>query len=221
MKVLHIQLGQAVRFVQITGLQGKLYGPNLARPFEQKYGFLQGPTSVEQWDLTKGVSFLHGFFEGTVIDRFSLFADGFVCETKADTDIADRFIDDAVAWARDTAGFSIPDISSVARAYISRMNVQMDVALDKAIDGFDEFGRKLAEMVQSYGRHRPPTPYGVATMAFHVDNGTQTSLGAPPFLFERTVNQPYPSGQYFSSAPLRTTDHRLLLEVLEAVLTRN
>jgi hypothetical protein len=214
MKLLQIALGQAIRFVPISGLQGRLYGPNLARPFERRYGFLQGPLTVEQWDISKGIAFLHGVFEGTVIEKFTLFTDGVVCETKVDTLIAERFIDDALKWAREEGGFAIPG-EPVSRGYISRVNVQMDVDLDRAIPGLTEFGTEIARTVTAYGRNLAHQ-YGVAGLHFHLD---PSNPAAPlPFLFERTINQPYSSRQYFSSAPVTTADHLRLLEKLETTL---
>lgn len=216
MNLVEIQLGQAVRFMPLAGTQGSLYGPNLARAFEQRYGFLQGPRTVEEWNISnKGVSFLHGLFEGSLIAKFSIFEDGLVCETQVNTDVADAFIDDAIKWAREEAGYQISS-SSTSRAYISRINVQSPVALDKVVDGFEVFGSGLAAAVRSYGRHNPP-PYVPAALHFHVENGKD---GSPPFLFERTLNQPYSTGRYYSSAPLRTDDHLHLLGELEKALAR-
>lgn len=216
MKLVQIELGQAIRFVPISGLQGKLYGPNLARPFEQRYGFLQGPQTVEQWDLNKGIGFRHGVFEEVLIEKFTLFPDGVVCETKVDTKIADKFIDDVLAWARETAGFAIPESGS--RGYVSRIHVQMDVALDKVITGLLEFGKEAAKTVQSYGRHGVTQDYGVAGLHFSMEAAVQNAAAPPPFLFERAVNQPFSARQYFSSAPLSTADHVQVLSTLERAL---
>lgn len=216
MKLVQIDLGQAVRFVPIGGLQGKLYGPNLARPFEHRYGFLQGPQTVEQWDINKGVAFRHGVFEGILIEKFTLFPDGVVCETKVDTKIADKFIDDALAWAREAGGFPIPE--AVSRGYVSRIIVHMDVALDKAVAGLVEFGKEAAKTVRSYGRHGVREDYGVAGLHFSMEATVQNAAAPPPFLFERAVNQPYSDGRYFSSAPLSTADHLQLLGTLERAL---
>lgn len=217
MKLIQIQTGQAVRFIALAGLQGSLYGPALARGLEERYGFLQGPRSLDEWDLSKGISFYHGLFDKIVIEKFSIFSEGLVCETKVNSAIADRFLDDVLAWAREAGGFALPAGPS-PRAYVSKINIQMDVALDRAIKGFSEFGRAIAEGISSYGRLQPPE-YGVATLTFHVDGGTNTIGAPPPFSFERTINQPWSANHYYSSAPLATDDHIKVLEALERALT--
>jgi hypothetical protein len=220
MNLINIQFGQAVRLMPIDGLQGNLYGPNLTKAFEAKYAFLQGPRVVAEYDLSKGIAFHHGFFEKCVIDKFTIFSDGVICETKVDTAIADQFIDAALGWARDEAGFAISAdvIGAGARIYLSRLDIQTDLTLGRALSAFTGIGKSIAIAIKSYG-HTAPADYQPASVQLHVDNlGKVPAISPGPFSFERLAGQPYSAGRWFSQAPLRTDDHLRLLNELEAGL---
>jgi hypothetical protein len=221
MKALNIQFGQAVRLIQTQGLTGRLHGPNLARAFEQRFNYLEGPRTAAQFDTSKGVVFQHGALEGVVIDKFTIFNDGFVCEAKVATEFADRIIDEVLVWAQKDAGYEIPPerLTKAGRMYLSRVDFEANVMLDQAIKGFSKVGSMIAESLRGYGVVRA-SDYAVSGLHFHIDSGAQepTSSMPPAFLFERQINQPFSARRYFSSAPLSTADHVAVLEALEETL---
>jgi hypothetical protein len=62
---------------------------------------------LADYDLSKGVTFLHGFFNNRVIDRFQVFSNGILAEAKLDTDECDRFLDDLLKWITERGGGGI------------------------------------------------------------------------------------------------------------------
>lgn len=82
MKLSQIAFGQAIRFMKISPSAGQtIYGKTLSAAFEEKYGFLEGPKVVSDFDTNKGVTFLHGFFKGTiVIEKAVIYNDGMIVE---------------------------------------------------------------------------------------------------------------------------------------------
>lgn len=222
MKDIIPQYGQAVRLFQVQGLTGRLYGPNLTRGFEEKFNFLEAPRTAAQYDGAKGIVFQHGVLDGVVIDKFTLFNDGLVCETKVDTDFADRIIDEAILWAQGEAGIRIPAalLEHAGRIYLSRLVFEADLMLDQANKRFSKIGKAIAESIRAYGVTRV-SDYALAGVHLHTDGGSMpggTSSQTPAFSFERQINQPFSARRYFSSAPLKTVDHVSILKALEESL---
>ena len=77
MELSSIILSQAIRFGKVTGIGGGvIYGLNLAKACEERYGFLQAPRVLADYDLNKGITFLHGYFDKVVIDKLQVFPNG-------------------------------------------------------------------------------------------------------------------------------------------------
>ena len=95
MRIEKILLGQAVRFIEYPpGEESSLPAARITRHIQDKYNFLQVPTTLEDYNFQTGISFLGGYFQGTKIDRFQIFERGVLCEMQASTDICDAFFDD-------------------------------------------------------------------------------------------------------------------------------
>ncbi len=215
MKLLEHDLSRAIRFYSIAPETGQtLYGVNLYRAFEARYGFLGSPRDLSDFDMQKGITFLHGFLpDHGVIDRFQIFQNGLLVEAKADTDVCDAFLDDAVAWAVKEAGIKIgPNAEFPGTPYMSQIAFESDVDLGAAFDVLQSVTTSLNEAIISYGLpsfHAEPSGFQIVT---------DTTSGGWLYRFERRVNVPFAAKQFFSSSPLRTRDHIRLVEALEAKL---
>jgi hypothetical protein len=105
MKLSSIIVGNVIRLGKVSGPGGgTVYGLNLSKACEERYGFLQAPRVLADYDLSKGVTFLHGHFDHRVIDKFQVFSNGIVAEAKLDTDECDRFLDDVLKWITERGG---------------------------------------------------------------------------------------------------------------------
>ncbi len=204
MELVEILFSQALRLLTTTSpTLGTLYGGALFQAFESRYGFLQAPRTVPEFDLSKGVTFLHGFHERKyVIDKFQIFNDGIICDTKASSDVADSFIDDAIAWAQQEAGLIPGPVNG--RGYFSRLVVKCDLALDQQLNQFSNLGAKIAEKIRSYGQQTGT--WGASGISLHGDM-SQQAVKLKSFSLERREWLGYDSNTYYSSAPLRTADH--------------
>lgn len=218
MKLLNIITSNAIRFFRFgTPSKGAVYGVTLARAFEDRYGFVQGPRTVEQFDMSKGVAFLHGQFERrALIDKCTLFTDGMIVETRTGTEEADKFIDDAIEWVVKTMSDPPPEFTDLGRAYVSKLEISMDASIGKAVDRFNEFGRDISATITQYGNPTPPLEF--ASLALNCDITKIVGRAPGPFLFERRAEKSYEENVYFSSASLKTLDHLVYLERMEKML---
>lgn len=201
---------------------GGLYMPEAVKAVQEKYGFLQGPTTLQEFDSSKGVTFLHGTFappkprlpkgkgqNRIVIDRFQIYTNGVLVETKGFTEDADQFLDDVTQWAMEEFGITIHPNIPIRKAYLTNLEVEFPGAelpnfpLQKTLEGF----------LIGYGQ--TPSQFSTAGLTFHCD---LTHVQPPlPTAFQiiRREGVPYSSNLYYSTAPLSTQDHLLLLEDLD------
>lgn len=212
MKVINTLLAQAIRFGDLTPSKGNsLYGRNLVRAFEEKYGFLESPKTVADFDVSKGITFLHGYFENrVVIDKAMLYNNGIVVETKSTTDDCVNIIGDLIAWANQNANFVFEEDQKLPKLYLSHIEVEVAINMQGISTKFQTLSDEINRCMTSYGE--TGRDYNLSSLAFQLD---PVSRGPTPFNFERRANQPFASNLYFSSAPLRTQDHMGLIELLE------
>jgi hypothetical protein len=212
MKLSNIILSQAIRLGRISGPGGgNIYGLNLAKACEDRYGFLQSPRVLADFDLSKGVTFLHGFFGNAVIDRFIVFPNGVLAEAKVDTDGCDRFLDDVLKWIAERGGAEFIPNDPTSRAYLSQLEIQSDVDLTQSFPKFAALGRQIADILRGYGQPTPDYEFSGLSL------GTSQS-DASGFRFEGREGQNVPHGTFFSQSRLRTGDHLRILEVLKSLL---
>jgi len=191
---------------------------DLVRSFEGRYGFFQGPRTVAEFNTQSGITFLRGQFrQGWFIDKFQLFPQGALVEAKVPTKEIEAFLDDASEWVREKFHLEEAAITPISRFYLSQVEVEVDVALGRELAQFDSVGKQVAEMLRSYGQ--PVLDFEVADITLRPD--AYKIPGAQPgaaFMFMRRDKQPFESRLYFSSAPLSTPDHMLVLNKLESIL---
>ena len=190
---------------------------DFVRSFESRYGFFQGPRTVEELNTQNGITFLRGQFRREwFIDKFQLFTQGVLVEAKVPTKEIEAFLDDASVWARQKLDLKEAAITPISRFYLSQVEVEADVALGRELAQFDSVGKQVGEMLRAYGQ--PVLDFEAADITLRPD--AYKIPGAQPgaaFMFMRRDKQPFDSGLYFSSAPLSTSDHMLVLNTLESI----
>jgi hypothetical protein len=211
MKLISILSSQVIRLGRVAGKGGgPVYGLNLTKLCEQRYGFLQSPRTLEDYNLKTGVTFLHGYFEQRiVIDKLQIFENGILVEARADTDECEAFLDDAIAWATEQGGFTFQLDASMPRMYQSTLEVQTSALESKLSDKAIATGKRIAETMRGYGVLTPDwLPAGVS-----FGNGQAGDVAS--FRFERREGTPPPPHTFFAAAKMRTKDHLKVLEFLE------
>jgi len=184
----------------------------MVEQLEKRYGFLETPRSLSQFNTAKGVTFAHGKFQDTVIDKFQIYENGLVAEANTESRITDAFLEEIVNFLTKDCGFQINDLQKPTYAYVSQVEVQFEV--DISLDSLNKIGAFVSGLLNSYGVSLPD--YRASGFLVHCD----TPRDAPrphKFRVERREGYPCELNVYFCSAPLRTPDHIKALRFLESV----
>lgn len=221
MKLENIILGRAIRIVRIIGRPGGFYLHDLNQAMVERYGFVKVPTKLEEFDETKGVTYQHGKFSiktadasrEIVIGSFQVYSNGLIADTSSSTDHADQFLDDVIAWAGKTYGITIPDNQKIENIYLSNLEVSTIKPLPVYIPSASILVEDISRYLNQYGlKHEP---YEATGFMLHFDKTLSPNSFLTNFTLARREGVPFAAGLYFSSAPLKTTDHIALLEKLE------
>lgn len=213
MRLIEHEISRAVRFVR---LQSDEHGPRLARAFMDRYEFMQGPATVEQYDARNGILFRGGSFRKQVIDRFQLYDIGALAEAKTDTQVLDDFLDDALDWAKTEWGLQLltDPAPPIARTYLSQLILELEPTATQPTGSTVELLRTLEEALERGGV--PHAPIGLTGFAIGPDPASGANWS---FRFERRLGEPFVSNKAYSSAPLTTKDHLAVLEKVQTIFT--
>ncbi len=214
MKLEKIIVSQSIRLGKVSGKNGgSVYGLNLTKLCEQRYGFLQAPRTLDEYNLASGVTFLHGVFQDQfVIDKFQVFENGLLVEAKVDTQECEFFLDDVTKWATEQGGFSFIQEATAPKIFLSNIEVKSSASLSKTMAKLSSFGNEIAKVLRSYGNVSPD--WTLSGLSF----GNSAAGDVTSFRFEQREGTPPPKGIYFSSSRMRTKDHLRVLKVLEELL---
>ena len=212
MKQVRIVNGQVIRFMKIDPSEGQtLYGFNLVRAFEARYGFFSSPKSIEEFDLSNGVTFRHGQYKNrTVINQVKIYNNGILAEGAASTDEFYDFISDIVEWAAKDGGITVSKTENIPVLYNSALHVELEINLAKYFDRMNRIGALIDEKLKSYGSTIPSFQMAGIMLQPDMQGNAPT-----PFRFERLMNTPFESNLYFSASSLTTSDHLTVLTEFE------
>lgn len=229
MKLVSVLLGQAVRLMMTSVPGGGLYIPEAVSALKERYGFVGTPSSLQDFDLSKGVTFRHGRFltnipdiEGgpreILIDQFQVFAAGMRVDTRVRVEFADMFIEDLLKWATESFGLKILPEHPITNFYLSQVEVKSDVGFGTLFNLLDRLNEITTALIKSYGYEKHGVLYpafGPSGLILYTDLTKVRFPLLSPFTFERRAQQPYDSNLYYSAAPLKTMDHLRILDELE------
>jgi hypothetical protein len=185
----------------------RYWGGNLVRRLQERYGFIQIPTRLADFDYEKGVKFLQGMFDGHKIDM-EVFENAIRAYSAGGTDVCDAFIDDMFLASRE-AHIDVEELQAL-RIYTSVVEVEMDWEFAPLFRAFTAVGKMIGAAVEKYGG--PGDPYQGTGLTFI---GSLSGSAPEPFRIERRAESDFDSNLFFSSAPLALSDHLTVLAELE------
>ena len=216
MEVQEVILARAIRFVKVSTAIG--YWPDIVKDLGEQYSFAQLPNIQEVIAAQKkGAEFQVGKLQRpdgsqAIIQKFTVFNDGLVVDSRVSTDDCDLFLDTVVQWATK----NLSGIRNVGKSfYLSQLEVKFDLA--KYAMAFDHICRRVSSLLDGYGMTQT-TPYGFGALSLMIEQNNTLRIQPSPFSIERRLNVPFKDNIFFAQAPLRTPDHSDLLNALEKAL---
>jgi hypothetical protein len=193
----------------------------LIEAVKTRYNFRQVPTVVEASE--KPANFGYGEIKRgdslIVIEQLLVSYLGSVtsvgASTRTSTDDADFFLDDALKWISERYHLDIAPV--FAPAYHSSLEIVFSEAISRRFQELRPIGQQITNLVKSYGQQNCPD-FELEGLSMHFEINP-TLLPSPlPFSVQRRAGSRYAENKYFSQAPLRTGDHKAVLEQFEKVL---
>ncbi len=194
---------------------GGANGRQLVDEIKERYQFLRMPdlaTIRPQEGAQQGYKFEAGRFENANIIEFSIFTDGLV-GTASTTEIAEAFLNDLVQWIRERFGFREFTVEP-RRLYHSQVVVEFDHKLSNLIPKFQGIISCITARLSPI--YKIDTLVDLSRIDFEWDKTVVTlPVPVPRFIIERRVGTPFDRERFFSSAPMKTSDHVQVLEEIE------
>jgi hypothetical protein len=201
----------------------KIIPLELATVVKQRYGFIK---SSEVGLLAQPADFQAGKFtqasRTVAIEQFLVAyignrATSLGASTRESTDASDTFLNDVVQWASIEYGLDTAEV--FPRSYFSQVEFVLSKPLSRHFTELGEIGEAITSYVQGYGlKECPSYEFGGFSMHFDLVKNDNLKPSPQPFAIERRVGSSYDERKYFSQAPLRTQDHKAVLERLEKLL---
>lgn len=214
MKVLAVVAARAIWLVAANRLnpRGRSLVPAIIG-LAERYKFSKIPQANDLTVRPLDLKFENGIFECSdgepVAVNLSIYEDGIIADTRASTDESDNFLADALTWASDEFGLPSHVDLGVERIYSSELMIDIDLTTKVFNKQFSTFTESLRRGISN----NPGTPMELVALSFGPDPAK--TQRAAPFRVERLANTPFEKREYYSSAPVSTSEHIELLEAME------
>jgi len=214
MDLRRIVASKAIRF--FAAESGGVYMPDAAALLKEKFRFMRTPETVEDFQDSEKRKFMHGTFEGIVIDSLEVHPDGVVVDTKANTRISDEFINEMIDLVTKELNFSLIEMPNTKRAYVSEVEVFLDKELHERFERFNAACKKINDTVSGYADSMPPfQPTG---LIIDYDRTASPHLSPHSFILDRRRAASFDTQIYYSIAPLPTNVHLEVIAEIEKAL---
>ena len=186
-----------------------------------RYNFVRGPDlNISRQERDKiGLRFETGSSkindELISIGEFTIHGDGVVIVAKTTIE-AEIFWDDLVKWMRLENHFRDFTVTPVRR-FISQIVVEFSVPLSTIIPIYSALANAVSAKLSEI--YDAPIPINFSGLDMSFDKvGSKSAMIVPDFKIERRAGIAFDRERYYCSAPLRTSDHVEILELIERYL---
>lgn len=215
------QVLSAKAIFPVSAIQIPEFRLDTIRKIQERCGFLKVPTTYDEMfgnDPAEGIQFYHGRFvrgdRSIPIELLQLLPGMIVVETRTSTDDAEAFVDDYIQNANKNYPNTI--VITGPTLYVSAIEFTMDKSLDRLIPGAKTTNAAIDNLLSKYGSKIPS--FGVMGAIFNFDTVGMAGVVPAHFTIERRKDFPFSANTYFSQAPLKTNDHKDILENLDRTL---
>jgi hypothetical protein len=203
----------------------KIVPLELATRVKEQYGFISAPgvnLLSQPADFQAG-KFMYGGKSTSIEQLFVAYvgnrATSIGASTRISTDASEAFLQELTDWIGKE--FELDTNEILPRAYFSQVEFVLPKSLSQHFAALQRIGEGIATFVKGYGLENCPLyEYDGFSMNFDVVKFEDLKPMPQPFAIARRVGSKYEENKYFSQAPLRTQDHRVILEQVEQILLR-
>ncbi|HEY0011696.1 MAG TPA: hypothetical protein VGB79_02465 [Allosphingosinicella sp.] len=216
MKLISVEASRVISLASLRTTKGRPFSPQLLGAILDRYKFQHFPDKVPDPSATESINLKVGNWSGIQIDELSAYNDGIIVATQAPNSVLDEFLDDLYEFLEASFGIDRVPLPVEERHYESGVVVEMDRRIEQKMSFLSGLYRDLAGFYSEYGYGNSEFRLG----GFQVETeATAKAHKSPlPFTFVRRREIPFDVGYWFSTAPLRTSDHVAVLENLERQL---
>ena len=207
-----VLLARVLAYVNIIDIfPGSAFFPDFFAALVKNFRF-QRFVKLEDIDIEKGIEFTDGLAGDIAIERFTIWKNILVIDTRVSTDASRVVLQMLLDWAKESFKIQYEEGDIKRYAYISDIAFESDANLlyvDPVLRWLSEqCSTQLTRIWQEPVEYRPTSiKVGHDPVLRH--------LGIAPFSIERRGQARFSDNQYFSEAPLPTNDHLMMHESFE------
>ena len=218
MKIVSIQQGKVTWLFEIDELNPRgLDIQPVVLAVKNRYGFSTPSKREDIENRTDGIKFENGRYKlnerEAIGVQLTAYDDGLIAEVKTDTDLAEEFLGDAVAFFQQQIGMHNEPSMGSRELLVSRKMYTSTLVFESQ-SGFEKVNAIL-EPICTLLNEASGRDYFVK--GFTVGSGG-TASNDEIFTIERRASLPLSSNRYFSFARMTTKAHIAVLEKIEAAL---
>lgn len=176
------------------------------------FSFAQGPKSIGDLNIQKGIDFVGGKLGEVNIEKLSLFENGVVVDTRSSTADSHAVIEALITFSNERLGATVRPNRWMR---LSQLSFRSSINFSKLTTALDYLSTEIGRLVtRDYGQEILFLPFALHLSADH----SQTNLQPARFVIERRAETPFKENIYFSAAPVDTDKHIELIQYLESQL---
>jgi hypothetical protein len=215
MQLAAVLIARTLAFVESLDLnpRGQAFYPDIAKGLVEKFGFHKFPQKPEEFDETKGVEFIGGKWGNVIVERFTIFGNGLLLDTRVSTSESQRVLLEGIAWAASSFGLKYEPKMITRWGYLSNLTFYSELPLLKSNSSTSNLVQRVQDAASKFTGDRSVWEPTIFTI--HAESTPKKPLYAP-FTIQRRAECAFSENKYFSEAPLPTDVHLDLLEQFEA-----
>ncbi len=214
MQLSAVILARVLAFVETYDLspRGKTFYPDIVPEIVKRYRFQKFPTTLEQFDESKGVEFWEGKIGDNVIDKFVIWNSLLVLETRSNTTDSKRILEEMLLWGADKFGLNYKPGMIKRFGYVSNVTFYSDASLFVVNPALTRLAAETSKAVSEIWQE--PLQYEPLSVVVGHDPLAR-KYGIASFTIQHRAEHKFSEKKYFSEAPLPTDSHLKLLEQYE------
>ncbi len=180
----------------------------------KRCSFQKFPREYGELDEQKGVEFLEGKWGEITVERFIVYQNGILVDTRSSTADSEKVLEEALLWAASEFGLAYRPGMIKRKGYVSNLTFYSEIPL---LSGLNDAISKLSARIGDATSQVVGHPLSFETVGITINHEWPQVAGRPiaAFTINRRIETPFSENKYFSEAPLPTDLHLTLLQDLE------